>query len=438
MHPFELEWMEGATAVHVLRLLEGMPLYVRPSVDFVPFAYPPLYYYLSLPFAWITQDVLLSARIISVCATAGTMVALFMMMRRDSGVVGGIVSAGAYAGAYALSDGWFDLGRVDALYIYLLSLVCLTASRATTTRTWMIAGALTCLAFFTKQPAVLVVVPLLGLLLVQDRRAAVAFGATVAIGCGLGVVVLHLATDGWYSYYVFEIPRMRVGVSSRLERLWLFWTTDMAPFAIALLGGAVVIWKTRAWRHAALIGGLIGSAWMARLEGGSWNNAAMPAYLAAAIMLGFLLREPSGRLSARTVLAALQVTVLLYDPRRFIPSLEQATAAKTFEQTLQSSGAPVWVFDHALWATRAGQREFAHGWAVTDVVWADRGPVGRALDEEIRRAIADKRFAGIVLDRGRSWFRQDVERHYRPAARALGPVPVSGARRSPEVLFSPR
>lgn len=46
LYPFELEWMEGATVEHVLRVMEGRPLYVEPSLEFVPFVYTPLYAWL--------------------------------------------------------------------------------------------------------------------------------------------------------------------------------------------------------------------------------------------------------------------------------------------------------------------------------------------------------------------------------------------------------
>lgn len=437
-YPFELEWMEGATAVHVLRLLQGQALYTSPSIDFVPFAYPPLYYYMSAPVAWITGDALVGLRAVSIAATAGTLLVVFILGRREGGVVAALIGAAAYAGAYPLTDGWFDLGRVDALYVGLLSLVHLTAMRARSPGGWILCGILTSLAFFTKQPAILVVAPLLALLLVRDRRAAVAFGGTVFVLCATGVLLLHLATDGWHTYYVFELPRLRVGLSSRLERLWMFWTTDMLLWPVAIIGGGVMVVRRRAWRHAALASGLIGSAWIARLEGGAWANAAMPAHLAAAVMLGLWLREASSHLRGRTALAVLQLAILLHDPRRFVPTTQQLAEGKKFEESLRSAGGPVWVFDHGLWATRIGQREFAHGWAITDVVWADGGGLGRQLQDDIRRAIADRRFGSIVLDRGRSWFRTDVQRHYGQAQPVTAPVPLSGAKRRPALLFMTR
>ena len=68
-YPFELEWMEGAVADHVLRILSGQPLYVRPSLDFVPFVYPPLYFYVSAGFAKLLGFSLLPLRLVSLLSS---------------------------------------------------------------------------------------------------------------------------------------------------------------------------------------------------------------------------------------------------------------------------------------------------------------------------------------------------------------------------------
>ena len=36
-YPFDLEWMEGAMLIHVWRMQRGLPIYVEPSLDFIPF-----------------------------------------------------------------------------------------------------------------------------------------------------------------------------------------------------------------------------------------------------------------------------------------------------------------------------------------------------------------------------------------------------------------
>ena len=42
-YPYDLEWMEGGMLLHAARIAEGQPLYVTPSIDFIPFIYTPLY-----------------------------------------------------------------------------------------------------------------------------------------------------------------------------------------------------------------------------------------------------------------------------------------------------------------------------------------------------------------------------------------------------------
>lgn len=436
-HPFELEWMEGATVVHVQRLLAGQPLYVAPSVTFVPFAYPPLYFYVSAAAAWFAGPGFLPLRIVSIAASAATMCAIVAIVRRTSGTMAAVVAAAAFAGAYPLSDGWFDVGRVDALYVALLALVYALAVRATTARGWAVAGAAAGLALLAKQPALLAVAPLVAYLLFTDRRAALWFGGALAAVAGGATVAINLWTGGWYAYYVLELPRLRVAVSARPSHLLSFWTSDVLPFGIAVaMGGAVVVAR-REWRHAALAGGLVLSAWVSRLEGGAWNNAVMPAYLALAVLLGISLRKDAWRPALRAALACGQLAWLLFDPRPFVPTASDRADGDALIALLRAQPPPVLLLDHGYWATQAGLPEHAHGWAVTDVVWADRGSRGVRLEQEMRAAIESRTFGAIILDDEKSWFDEDVRRHYRRVAEVRSPAPVSGAPRRPRSLYVP-
>ena len=327
------------------------------------------------------------------------------------------------------------MGRVDSLYVAMLALCCLMAGRATTVKGWTLAGALASLAFMTKQPALIAVAPLALYLLVVDRRAALAFCAGFAALAVVATAGLAVLSDGWYWYYVFDVPRLRLAVSPRSTHAVSFWTSDLLPFAIAIAGGMVVAVRRREWRHIALVTGLILSAWLSRLEGGAWNNTVMPAYLAASVLLGLLLR--SGELAplARHAVALVQLLLLRYDPRPFVPGTRHLAEGEMFLHSLRSMRTPVLVLDHGQWATQAGLAEFAHGWAVTDVVWADRGLTGTGLESEIRAAIAQRRFATINDENERSWFFKEIERRYRKAGQVIAPAPLSGAARRPLFVY---
>src|SRR5262245_11397892 len=63
--PYDLEWMEGGALVHVARILEGSPLYVPPSLEFTPYIYTPLYWYVSAGFAKVMGLSLFTLRLVS-------------------------------------------------------------------------------------------------------------------------------------------------------------------------------------------------------------------------------------------------------------------------------------------------------------------------------------------------------------------------------------
>lgn len=437
-YPFELEWLEGATVIHVDRLLSGSGIYVRPSLDFVPFGYPALYYYLCLPLAWMAGVGFTPLRIVSIVATVAAMAAIYAIVSRRSGPAAGVIAAGVYAGAYPLSDGWYDLGRVDALYVGLLACVYLVASRASHTASWAICGLLAGVAFAAKQPAALAVAPLGLYLLVTDRRGAVAFGVASIAVAAVTFLTINAATDGWYAYYVVELPRLRVGVSAGGERVLSFWTEDMLPVWPAMVAGVATVLTTRDWRHAAMVAGLIGAAWISRLEGGAWNNTVMPAYLAGAVLVGLSL-QPGGRwVFLRWSVAVVQLLVLLFDPRPFRPTAEQRAQGNAFLEDLRAFPRPVLVMSNAGWGRAAGLPEYAHRWAITDVVWADRGETGLALEHEIQAAIRTGIFATIVTDGDTSWFDADLGTYYRQLRSVETPSPSSGAPRRPAVVLQKR
>src|SRR4029453_9617863 len=82
-YPFELEWMEGGSLVEGNRLLAGQSLSVRPSVDFVPFVYAPLYFYLSALVSQLTGPGFLALRLVSFAASLSCFTLLFLLGRRQ-------------------------------------------------------------------------------------------------------------------------------------------------------------------------------------------------------------------------------------------------------------------------------------------------------------------------------------------------------------------
>src|SRR5262245_48188091 len=64
-YPFELEWLEGLVLEHVQRLLHGRALYVRPSLEFIPLNYTPLYFWAGAAVSKLMGEGFLPLRLVS-------------------------------------------------------------------------------------------------------------------------------------------------------------------------------------------------------------------------------------------------------------------------------------------------------------------------------------------------------------------------------------
>ena len=453
-YPFELEWMEGATLEHVRRVLAGRPLYARPSLEFVAFTYPPLYYYAAAALSLVTGDGFLPLRALSIGASGVSLLLLYAIVRRESGRVAAIVAAGLFAATYPLGGAWLDLGRVDSLYLCLALATGALIARATRPAHYAIAGLFAVLALLAKQPILVSLAFVAVYLLAAHRRGLLYFLMTAAVIGGGAMWYLDARSGGWFTYYVYELPRLRMAVSSRPERAVLFWWGDLArplaPVFIALVVSGIVWVRGRRWtrepdgrdrriRCVLFALGLIASSCLARLEGGAWANALLPAYAATAILFGLSARVTTGALMPLAAVA--QFVLLAYDPRPLVPTARDAAAGRAIAARIAQLPDGVLVLDHGYLATNAGKQSFAHGWAMTDVLWADRRGAGPVLEAEVRAAIEAQRFPALVLDAARHWFAPVFDRHYVQVERMPDETafwPVSGSRRRPAALYVPR
>ena len=83
-YPFELEWMEGGAVEMVGRVLHGQALYVAPSLHYVPYTYPPLYFWMSALVAKMTGLSFLPLRLVSLVSSVGCFGLLFWMVKRET------------------------------------------------------------------------------------------------------------------------------------------------------------------------------------------------------------------------------------------------------------------------------------------------------------------------------------------------------------------
>lgn len=491
-YPFSLEWMEGGAVDHVRWILAGRPLYGRPTLEFVAYAYTPLYYYLGAAVAYVLGVWLMPLRLISFLASLGCLAVIYLWVRRETGAAFfGLLSAGMFAAMFRAGGAWFDLARVDTLFLLFLLLALYTlpwmASSAALgaepvdapaarrhERAWLAssaaAGLWLVLAFQTKQTALVVALPLMAYALAVHGRRATAFVGVAGLGTAGSVWALNSLYGGWYNYYVFDLPRRH----SIVPHMWLdFWLVDifLALFVVSLVTLAFGIGlslakpgqdsgsgKRRLWFYVAAFAGMLAASWGSRLSDGGYNNVLLPAY--AMLSVGFGLgvhqllawtarwRAPRGSMANcyLFLLCLIQFLTLRYDPLAQIPSRADLDSGyRAIQQIAQLEGDVFIPYCGGL-SAMAGKLPYASAMGLFDVIgWDRRSEAAQALSAEVRRALTERRFGALILNEPQDWFERawlpETTTFYSPTGQLFDDPtvfwPVTGMRTRPQVIYLP-
>jgi 4-amino-4-deoxy-L-arabinose transferase-like glycosyltransferase len=428
-YPFELEWLEGGEVEIVSRVVHGQAIYVAPTLHYVPYPYPPLFIWVSAAFAKLFGVGFLAPRLVSFLGSLGVLALLWDVVRRETGdAVAGLVAAGVFAATYQASGAYFDLARVDSLFLVLLLAAIAVARRARTWRGGALVGSLLFLSFFTKQTALIAAAPLLVYLVVSRRRVGLSGAATLAVLLVVSTAALDHSTHGWYDYYVFEeLPTQGINVHA-IETFIPKSLLRPTGWVVAVgLLGLVAAWRARRadagagagagadgrvptptrwafWLFAA--GGLVAASWLSLVHAGGSSDVLMPAYAAVAILAGLgydaLIRsDPKYRALLGALLAVVitvQVVQLDRGSLHELPSGASTAAGHRFVALVASRPGQVIVADHPWYDTMAGKRSWAQSEAVHDVLRSGPGPARRDLLASIRATLASPSVTTVFGD----------------------------------------
>jgi hypothetical protein len=455
-YPFELEWMEGGAVDHVRRVLSGIQLYVPPSAEFTPFFYTPLYWWVSAGVSSLTGLGFFPLRLVSFVASLVSIALIFLIVRRETRAFApSLLAAGLFAACFRLTGAWLDLARVDSLFMALVLVAVFLLRSPPGAANACLSALVFAAAVFTKQTALVILLPVAVAAVATGRRWALLSLAAAFSVLGLAVVVLDRASNLWFSYYVLDLPnRHRDRIAQ--EMYVRFWRDDLArPLGIALLLAVLFVaaalradWK-RGLFWVGLLGGSIAAAWRSRLHFGGYDNVLLPAVAALAILAGLataLVLERARALGGwrRSLLGALSVAVVLgqfallaYEPRAQIPSARDRAAGEGFLKRLADIPGDVFVPFHGFLPSLAGKKSSAHVMALLDVLRGG-GDEAVALQRDLDRRVSQRRWTAIVLDDEREILR-GLEPAYRRAGRVFDDpevfFPVTGHRTRPSEIY---
>src|SRR5580692_9856452 len=83
-YPFSYDQIEGGTVTSVWRIVHGYPLYPKPTLDFVPFLYAPLYFYLAAALSKVIGVGYAALRLVSILGTLGSLAVIYALIHSET------------------------------------------------------------------------------------------------------------------------------------------------------------------------------------------------------------------------------------------------------------------------------------------------------------------------------------------------------------------
>jgi len=449
--PFVFEWGESAGVNQIDRILSGADLYARPNLEFAPLVYTPLYYYLAAGLSSIIGNVLLSARVISFISTIGIVALIgWFIYREVRNALLAWISGMFYLACFALSDGFYDLARVDSLYVLFVLITYYVVLRVKNNSRYILFGVLLAIGFFIKQSFLIVFIPLQIYLLVKHWKISWVMFVSEIIGLVIPLFLINRITESWFFYYIFELPKEH-GYS--LVSAVNFWIGDtLGPlgilFAFSLIfllsfeistdqknrnsllspedGNKIITRDTRDrwWKYSLFIAGAAGAAWITRSSNGGGANNVMVFYGALALSFGlgadFLLKKNGVKENPwNYALIMLVITVqfmgLIYNPFNYLPAEEEIRSNENLNKRIQETEIPVLIPYRSHISGELDQSPQIHIVNLFELTGYFKGnvqPDGYALVDQIRMKICRQSYGLIVLDQPVSWFDKQLQFSY--------------------------
>jgi len=458
-YPFTLEWLESNSLVEVHRILAGQQLYPAPTAGYVPDGYPPLYFAVSAAAARVLGVSYLPLRLVSLLSSLACFALLGRLVQRETdSITAGASAVGVFAATYFATDTWFDVARVDSLFL-ALSIGGLYAARwMRRTRGAIVTGVLLAAAALTKQTGVVEgVVVIVALLPGTRRRLACVAALAEAIVLGVSTLVLGLSSGGWYVYYVFQLMSEHSLTYSSIGR---FWTAQLSTAGLAACAALVGLRRV----PSVLLAGcaaLVIEGYAALVHSGGGINDLLPAYLAVALLAGLALGgkplggkplggKPHGWASAVAGVLVLAQTALLlsgFHPAQAIPASADRAVGDRLTEGLRAFGGTVAIPADPGLSLMAGMAPVAHQDAAFDVLRGSDRTAITSFTASVADALAARRFSAIISDG--PWpplgYPHSLSRYYRLCPQPLlagVPAglfrPVAGISARPAAVWLPR
>ncbi|MGH2537090.1 MAG: hypothetical protein ACRDHL_06830 [Candidatus Promineifilaceae bacterium] len=473
-YPYSLDFIEDSLVMQAWRAMQAEPTYLASNADYVPNVYMPLYPWLGgLLFKW-TGPGFTPLRALSFAATLATAGLVYWIAGRESrSRLLAFGCAGLFLAGYRLAGGWYELARVENLYVLLtLAGVAAAIYRPPRPGGLALAGVLLGLSFLTKQHGLIFGAGTFVFLLMSAGRRAWLFAAAFALFGLAPFWLANRASDGWLATYTFGVAYASPVEAGRVvETLRHEIFGAMLLLTLAWIGAPLAAFGRLGWRPGLrrLLGShpwpifiaaavLVTIVTRASVGGARQNYILGYAFLclAPALMTAEMTaRWPAGGGRAYSALLlglslqfglswspAIHRAFQIHNATQFVPTAEMRAGGDRLIERIAAVEGPVFVMMHPPYALMAGKEPSVH----IQSLWHARYRGRDRLPADLVARIESQYYA-LIISNVSPHFESEpalvklLETHYRQAEvlpPSVGPPTLSGLISRPQVLYVPR
>ncbi len=414
-HPFELELYEGIIMDHCIRVFQGKTLYPAPNAEFIPLIYPPLYFWVSAFFMKILGLNFSAARIVSVLSSFLVGFLIFKIVKNETkNNLLAFISSSLFFASYKFTCAWFDIARVDSLFIALIILSIYILKYYKGPVAVVSSGLLLSAAFFTKQFTVFFIFTCAIYLYFSNKKKFFLFFSTIFATC-LGIILtLNFNTKGWFLYYIFYVPsKHSISKISIID----FLIIDLICLSFILIPTLIYHLRKRKkiYQLSLMDFSLIASffaSFSARINIAAVRNSLIPLIVFSSISFGISINKLNPYFNSKTEIHKLflktavylsilfQFALFSYNPKFLIPSTQNYIAGKKFIKKIKSIEGNIFIPKHGFYSTKAGKRMNVHYYSLLDSIYWFKPELfnKKPLPKELLKKIKEKEYTAILLD----------------------------------------
>lgn len=417
-YPYAVEWMEEVVFTDSVRIAVGEPLYMDPESGFAAGVYNPLYQYMVALLIGVFGPVMALGRALSLASILAASLMIYLLIKRETNERGaGLVGAFFFIASFPIVGFWYDLARIDSLWIFTLlaGLYCitrrpLTAGGAAAGAAWFV------MSFFTKQLTAPALAVAFLYLLVKNWRCALVFGALAATSIAAGILLLHWSSGGWHWFYVFTLTRGFLSQGGMKYNLFyytgsdvhmgLFYLVRYYPICIAVAAFLVVdrMFRVRGASPSGLwvllFAVFIIVDGINYAKGNAWHNSFYTTVAFTSILVGLLWARIGDIGTGRPIAAPVfclcllcQLFMLTYNPADHIPREQDRVEGDRFIRFVSALRGEAWLPHHPYYAYLAG-KGFHYTAEASYLEYRNLGKLIARLVDDVR----EHRYAYIIID----------------------------------------